>query len=199
MSTDPIKHVVVLMLENHSFDQMLGGLKAIIPEIDGVDPAAPGQNIDTDGTVYLQAQTTPVTIIDDPKHDLDNVLYQLEGGNANFVRDYSETYPGTAAEDRRQIMGYYPPGSLGPLHELAQQFTVCDRWFSSVPGQHGSTASLFIAAHPWAESKCPKARRMGFSTRRFTTVTTRIRFTTVSTNRVSRGVFTTETFRSQSC
>ena len=33
MPTDPIKHVVVLMLENHSFDQMLGGLKAVIPDV----------------------------------------------------------------------------------------------------------------------------------------------------------------------
>ena len=32
-------------------------------------------------------------------------------------------------------MSYYPfSGFLSPLHELAQQFTVCDNWFASVPG-----------------------------------------------------------------
>ena len=134
MPTDPIKHVVVLMLENHSFDQMLGGLKSVIPQIDGVDPAAPGQNQDSDGTAYSQAQTTATSISHDPKHDLENVLRQLDGGNANFVRDYSQAYPDTTHDEREQIMGYFPPGSLGPLHELAQHFAVCDRWFSSVPG-----------------------------------------------------------------
>ncbi len=122
------------MLENHSFDQMLGGLESVIPQIDGVDPAAPGQNRDADGTVYSQAQTTATSISHDPKHDLGNVLHQIEGGNANFVLDYLQAYPDTTQEEREQIMGYFPPGSLGPLHELAQHFTVCDRWFSSVPG-----------------------------------------------------------------
>ena len=31
-----LKHVVVLMMENRSFDHMLGGLKADHPEIDGL-------------------------------------------------------------------------------------------------------------------------------------------------------------------
>ena len=40
MATDPIKHVVVLMLENRSFDQMLGALKAVphLKALEGVDP-----------------------------------------------------------------------------------------------------------------------------------------------------------------
>lgn len=31
-------------------------------------------------------------------------------------------------------MGFYPAGFLRSLHTLAESFTVCDRWFSSVPG-----------------------------------------------------------------
>ena len=34
---DKLKHIVVLMMENRSFDHMLGALKAIDPRIDGVD------------------------------------------------------------------------------------------------------------------------------------------------------------------
>jgi phospholipase C len=33
----PIKNVVVVMMENHSFDHMLGFLKRLNPEIDGLD------------------------------------------------------------------------------------------------------------------------------------------------------------------
>ncbi|MGC2695630.1 MAG: alkaline phosphatase family protein, partial [Candidatus Angelobacter sp.] len=37
---DPIAHVVVLMMENHSFDQMLGSLAAELG-LDGIDPKKP--------------------------------------------------------------------------------------------------------------------------------------------------------------
>jgi N-acetylmuramoyl-L-alanine amidase len=39
---DPIEHVVVLMLENRSFDHMLGGLRRVFSDLDGVDPTNPG-------------------------------------------------------------------------------------------------------------------------------------------------------------
>src|SRR5207249_11851477 len=32
------------------------------------------------------------------------------------------------------LMSYYQLGSLPVLHQLAQNFTVCDHWFSSLPG-----------------------------------------------------------------
>ena len=38
---DPIKHVVYLLFENHSFDQMLGCFKQVYPAMEGVDPARP--------------------------------------------------------------------------------------------------------------------------------------------------------------
>ena len=37
---DPIEHVVVVMLENHSFDRMLGSLRSVEAAVDGVDPNA---------------------------------------------------------------------------------------------------------------------------------------------------------------
>ena len=51
---DPIRHVVVLMLENHSFDQMLGCFKQVYPELEGVEPTARHENRDTQGRVYPQ-------------------------------------------------------------------------------------------------------------------------------------------------
>jgi phospholipase C len=134
MPTDPIKHVVVLMLENHSFDQMLGSFRSVFPDLEGVDPARPGSNRDKDGTAYPQAVTTATAVRHDPMHELANVLHQLDGGNGNFVLDYSEAFPATIPDERQQIMGYFAPGSLPALHELARHFTICDHWYSSVPG-----------------------------------------------------------------
>ena len=39
---DPIQHVVVLMLENNSFDRMLGCMTAVYPQIDGTKPPGEG-------------------------------------------------------------------------------------------------------------------------------------------------------------
>jgi phospholipase C len=134
MPTDPIKHVVVLMLENHSFDQMLGSFRSLFPALEGVDPANPGTNRDKDGTQYSQVVTTATSVQPDPMHELENVLRQLENNNGNFVLDYSEAYPATTPDERQQIMGYFEPGTLPSLHELARHFTICDHWYSSVPG-----------------------------------------------------------------
>ena len=50
---DPIKHVILLILENHSFDQMLGSLKSIFPELDGIDIGAPHYNADGRGNIVF--------------------------------------------------------------------------------------------------------------------------------------------------
>ena len=134
MSQDPIKHVVLLMFENRSFDQMLGCFREVYPDLEGIDPANPSSNVDPSGQVFPQSETNAISISPDPKHELENVLHQMEGGNANFVRDYAECYPTSTAAEREQVMGFYPIGFLPALHALAQHFTICDHWFSSVPG-----------------------------------------------------------------
>jgi phospholipase C len=134
MPTDPIKHVVVLMLENHSFDQMLGSLRSEFSDLEGVDAANPRSNQDKDGKGYSQAVTAATSVQNDPMHELANVLHQLENNNGNFVLDYSEAYPATTPDQRQQIMGYFAPGVLPALHQLARNFTICDHWYSSVPG-----------------------------------------------------------------
>jgi phospholipase C len=81
MQSDPIKHVVVLMLENHSLDQMLGVFKSVFSDLEGVDPANPGSNRDKDGLEYIQAATTATSVLHDPMHELANVLHQLQNNN----------------------------------------------------------------------------------------------------------------------
>src|SRR5437016_242226 len=130
----PIRHVVLLMLENHSFDQMLGCLQAFNTEVDGVDPAHPHVNKDKDGNSFQQKEAVELQTKIDPRHDLGSVATQLKDGNSGFVLNFSQVYPDSAAEDRQEIMGYYGLGTLPALHALARNFTICDRWFSSMPG-----------------------------------------------------------------
>jgi len=131
---DQINHVVVLMLENRSFDQMLGALQGSIPELDGIDPAKPGTNADAGGRAYRQQPSESDEVWPDPKHETENVLKQLAGGNAGFVTDYQAAYPNVDPTAIQQVMSYFADGTLFSLHALARSFCVCHRWFSSVPG-----------------------------------------------------------------
>ena len=67
-------------------------------------------------------------------HEYPNVVNQQKGPNLGFVTDFATTYPATDWMQRQEIMGYYDDGVLPNLQTLARQYTVCDRWFSSMPG-----------------------------------------------------------------
>jgi phospholipase C len=131
---DPFKHVVLLMMENHSFDQMLGCMTEVYPHLEGIRPGAPRVNRDEQGREYAQRPHARLQMKPDPKHELTNTLRQLEGGNGGFIQDYLSFYGEPARESCPDIMAYFPRGSLPALHPLAEQFTICDHWFSSLPG-----------------------------------------------------------------
>jgi len=131
---DPIRHIVVLALENHSFDQMLGCFKEVYPALEGVDPTTLRENRDDQGNIYRQTATTERQMLIDPRHEVDHAAVQLADSNSGFVRDFARSYPQSSLEARQFIMGYYPMGFLPALHALARDFTICDHWFSSLPG-----------------------------------------------------------------
>jgi phospholipase C len=130
-----IEHIVVLMLENNSFDRMLGWM----PGVDGVDPGNPRSNPNLAGAQVAQATTVTRQMKSDPAHDLSDVLAQMAGPgiaeqNMGFVKNFQLHYSESVAADWAEVMNYYGKGSLPVLHQLAQSFVVCDRWFSSMPG-----------------------------------------------------------------
>lgn len=133
---DPIQHVIVLMFENNSFDRMLGCMKSIYPQLEGVDPNHTMVNPDFPDTTHLFAQLSDAafSISVDPGHDLDDVIRQLQDDNTGFVRDFVQHAPKAPEVDRYEVMAYFSLDSLPVLHTLARNFLVCDHWFSSVPG-----------------------------------------------------------------
>ncbi|HTM63249.1 MAG TPA: alkaline phosphatase family protein [Gammaproteobacteria bacterium] len=134
ISTDPIKHVVFLMMENQSFDRKLGDVKKIKPEIEGIDPDNLHYNYDEHYDKIYQKETTALQMPLDPLHDDEAVHQQLLNHNAGFVHNFVANYPTCTFDDKQGVMSYYPYGFLPATHALAAEFTVCDHWFSSVPG-----------------------------------------------------------------
>lgn len=135
-TNDPIRHVIVLMMENHSFDQLLGWAKSIYPDLEGVDEKNLRTNPDYPNAKNLlkQAPASIPDIASDPHHDTPDVLSQIENNNSGFVANFARAYPQSSPAERAQIMDYYPKGSLPVIHTLAENFLICDHWYSSLPG-----------------------------------------------------------------
>src|ERR1700722_20205197 len=113
---DAINHIVVLMLENNSFDRMLGA----IPGVDGISPANLRSNPDfpTPNPIF-QASTVERKMDPDPEHEFDDVIRQITGPCLGFVADFAQHYPKTLPPQRAEIMGYYGDGFLPALQGLA--------------------------------------------------------------------------------
>jgi phospholipase C len=140
---EKVDNVVVLMLENRSFDHMLGYLTlGGRTDIDGLKGSE--SNKAPDGSVHtvhpLGGRTAFTSEAEDPDHSGTSVDEQIAGDCAGFVTSYARYSAATAARlkvpvpDPGLVMGYYTDQQLPAYDFLARQYCVCDRWFSSVPG-----------------------------------------------------------------
>jgi phospholipase C len=130
---DRVNHVIVLILENRSFDHMLGDLQQVYPNLSGVNRIKPGTNI-YNGISYPQDRGASRFVTNDPKHEYEHVLKQISANNGGFVRDFAEAHPDATHDDWQEVMRFHESGSLPAIHTLAKNFLICDHWYSSVPG-----------------------------------------------------------------
>jgi phospholipase C len=135
-----IRHLIVLMLEGRSFDHMLGYLKSVNADIDGLT----GQEWNPDS---LEAKV-PVSddavgegpFDPDPGQSFPDVNFQVYGNfegrvgrpMLGFVQSYG--FHTQQVESSHKIMKCMRASTIPVLSVLAQQYALCDHWFSSVPG-----------------------------------------------------------------
>ena len=131
-----VDHIVVLMLENRSFDHMLGylSLESGRGDVDGLRAEFANEHR---GRKYPVHHLDTTAIADDPDHSGGAVDLQIgDGGMNGFVASYAATLAsdGKHDADPGRVMGYYNGTDVPVYDHLAREFAVCDRWFSSVPG-----------------------------------------------------------------
>ena len=161
-----IAHVVVLMLENRSFDSMLGRLYPGRADFDGLK----GNEFNLFGGAKVPVWTSPVPLTaasacipnPDPKEEFVHMCAQIFGAGAaagapatmsGYAANYMLDSPGL---DPRQVMHGFSPEHVPVISQLARSFGVSDRWHASAPNQtwpnrffaHTGTAAGFVNNSP---------------------------------------------------
>ncbi|XP_062014940.1 non-specific phospholipase C1 [Rosa rugosa] len=135
----PIKTVVVLVMENRSFDHILGWLKSTRPEIDGLTGKESNRlSVSNPNSPKVHVSSDAGFIDSDPGHSFQAIREQIFGSHRSsgnpalmngFAQQAESMSPGMAAT----VMSGFKPEVLPAYTELANEFAVFDRWFASVP------------------------------------------------------------------
>jgi phospholipase C len=128
-----IEHIVVLMLENRSFDHVLGYLTLENGRTD-VDGLTKEMHNTYKGVDYFPKRRTQTTFLknQDPCHAGKCVAEQLDNNNGGFVSNYASTHKNDSEVDL--VMNYYDGATLKVYDQLLKDSCICDRWFCSVDG-----------------------------------------------------------------
>ncbi len=125
-----IRHVVLLMMENRSYDHVLGA-RGLVEGKPGDGITATMTNPDAQGTpVPLFAPTAEQMCVYDPPHGWGGSHAQWNNGaNDGFVTTHQQNVAGDLAP-----MQYLTREHQPVTWALADEYAVCDRWFCSVMG-----------------------------------------------------------------
>jgi phospholipase C len=152
-----IKHVVVLMEENRSFDHLLGWAGATLG-VDGLDGTEwnPTSSLDPAASrrVYVDNNASHVAHCD-PDHDSTATTAKLFGVKNTLDGNFSnETMSGfvetellrSLLQTDCKVMSMFDPAKVPVLLTLAQEFCIMDKFFASVPGPTWPNRQFAMAA-----------------------------------------------------
>ena len=126
----PIKHLIFLMQENHSFDNYFG----TYPGADGFRPALVCPSIlsatrPTECVEPFRIGDNEVELADPDHSDMTHRIQFNEGKMNGFVHALN-----IRNQDGRLAMGYYDGQELSYYWNVADEFVLFDRFFSSAAG-----------------------------------------------------------------
>jgi phospholipase C len=133
-----IDTIAVLMMENRSFDHLLGFLSHesfdARKDVDGLHQHSATfnwDNADSAGRLYAPTATPDGYLPTDLPHSRDQVADQIRGG---AMDGFIQSYFASQDIDKSPIpMRFCRPEDVPVTAALARAYTVCDRWFASLP------------------------------------------------------------------
>ena len=127
----PFDHIVVVMMENHSFDNLLGALSRTRSEVDGLTFDSSGDATNSNPG----SASTPPVVKAFPRKDTTQAKNVSQSWKATHEQIDSGAMDGfVKSVGAQEPMGYYTPEVLPFAYSLANAFTLANRWFCSVPG-----------------------------------------------------------------
>ncbi|WP_108816988.1 alkaline phosphatase family protein [Loktanella sp. Alg231-35] len=155
-----IKHFIFVMMENRSFDHMLGYLShpqfGDRTDVDGLERVQPpGPEIVVAGAIQKSRvlggdlEGTIATPLPGPNpqfrpnlpHEHLSIMRQINNGEMNgFASEYARKLERTATvnpegflNDPERALRFQTKDIIETYHDLTENYLVCDRWFSAVP------------------------------------------------------------------
>lgn len=154
-----IEHIVVLMFENRSFDNVLGWLydpaneapfNVAPPDFDGLYGKDLSNRVPGGRVVHAGKSTDPRSPQPNPGEPFEDVFSQIYDvkrvdfkdvpavpphapNMQGFIRNYAEQK--RPPRNPGKIMRALTPRTVPVLSSLAHHYAVCDRWFASIPTQ----------------------------------------------------------------
>jgi phospholipase C len=136
----PIEHVVVVMMENHSFDNYFGMLpKRGQPRADGFRFDDRGHPINTNSGVRVHRMASPCQ---DPREP-------DQSWRATHVSIDSGRMDGFVSASGPLAMGYWDREDIPFYYSLASTFALANRWFASAPCQTFPNRRFLHAGTAW--------------------------------------------------
>jgi phospholipase C len=140
----PIRHVIVLMKENRSFDHLLGKLHDRgQPDTEGIPASYTNPDAQGNPVAPSHAQTTCIPF--DPEHQSASMARCVDGGKMDgFVQNAAATTP----SDGSFALQYYDDTDLPFYYWLASTFALGDRDFApTVSGTYANRAFALFATN----------------------------------------------------
>jgi phospholipase C len=144
MSLNDIETIVVVILENRSFDHVLGyrSLTAAGAQTNGLrnDAAWRAKYANPFKGAFHESHPIDLSLhwTDDPSHTSVSIHHQIEtpaqgaARMGGFVESFV-TYAKHPPTDPSAVMGYYDRSTVPVFEFFADNYAVCDNWFAALP------------------------------------------------------------------
>jgi phospholipase C len=130
MLSDKIKRIVVLMMENRSFDHLLG-----FSDIVGLDKIPAGQMcpVHPNDPLSEKIEVNPNAFDecpDDPEHTFEGTRTQINNGRMDgFIQTQLDLN-----QSKLNAVSMFTPRTAPIINTLAAEYAVFDHWYASIPG-----------------------------------------------------------------
>ena len=160
-----IDHIICLMMENRSYDQMLGFLPGAA---DGCRQAGAYEGRLLDGGIP-PTDNGKRGIEVGPRHSHKAVMHQMTNctakpfvfsGESGYVANYRLAVRKARKGYEGRVMECFSEDKIPVMATLAKEYAVCDRWFSSVPGGTFPNRDFACAGTSFGYGQNPKLHEM---------------------------------------